>query len=134
MYIRVRPPSTPSFEFLRLLRRWRHNILLLHLQYLTRRTRQQSALGVWVLALKVVADLLHGDPLDALVLVDVLNQPLVHEQDMGAARDVGVDGDGKDELVVLAVEVVEVVPPDVLDVPGIDPSVGVCVVFDKHLP
>lgn len=67
------------------------------------------------------------------MLVDVLDQPLVHEQDVGPARDVGVDGDGEDELVVLAVEVVEVVPPDVLDVAGIDPSVGVCIVLDEHL-
>ena len=73
-----------------------------------------------------------SDPFHALVLVDVFNNsvvekvtvsgtyedfnrtgaiclPFMHEKDMGTSRNVRVDGHREDELVVLAVEVVEVV-------------------------
>ena len=59
--------------------------------------------------LEIIRHLFHRDPLHPLMLVDMLDEPLVHQQHVGSARDVRVDGHGEDELVVLAVEVIEVV-------------------------
>ena len=58
--------------------------------------------------------------------------PFMHQQDLRVAGDVGVDGDGEDELVVLAVAVVELVAPDVLDVAGVDEAVAVGRRLDEH--
>ena len=41
----------------------------------------------------------------------MLDQALVHQQRMRTSRDVGMNGHGEDELVVLSIEVVEVVLP-----------------------
>lgn len=49
------------------------------------------------------------------------------------AGDVRVHGDGEDEVVVLAVEVVEVVAPELLDRLRVHPAVGLGRGFDEHL-
>lgn len=59
--------------------------------------------------------------------------PFEHEDDVRMAGDVRVHGDGEDEVVVLAVEVVEVVAPELLDCFGVDPAVGLGGAFDEHL-
>lgn len=46
--------------------------------------------------------------------------------------DVGVDGDGEYEVVVLAIAVVELVAPDVFDVAGVDEAVAVRRGLDEH--
>lgn len=53
------------------------------------------------------------------MLVDVLNEALVHEQGMRTARSIGVDCHGEYELVVLPVEIVEMVSPNVFEVPAL---------------
>ena len=52
---------------------------------------------------------------------------------MWVAGHVRVHGDGEDEVVVFAVEVVEVVAPELLDRLGVDPAVGLVGAFDEHL-
>lgn len=52
---------------------------------------------------------------------------------MWSARDVRVNGDGEDELIVLPVEVVEVVPPQILGIPSIDEPVTVGRFLDEHV-
>ena len=47
--------------------------------------------------------------------------------------DVRVHSDGKDKVVVFAVEIVEVVAPQLFDGLGIHPAVGVGGFFDEHL-
>lgn len=46
--------------------------------------------------------------------------------------DVWVDGDGQAKLIILAVEVVEVVAPQVLYVAWVDPAMAVGHLFDEH--
>lgn len=48
-------------------------------------------------------------PFYALVLVDMLNDSLVHQQNVRSAGNIWMDGHGKDKLVVLSVIVVEVI-------------------------
>lgn len=59
--------------------------------------------------------------------------PFEHEDDVRVAGDVRVHGDGEDEVVVFAVEVVEVVAPELLDGLGVHPAVGLGGAFDEHL-
>lgn len=48
-------------------------------------------------------------PFYALVLVDMLNDSLVHQQNVRSAGNIWMDSHGKDKLVVLSVIVVEVI-------------------------
>lgn len=73
--------------------------------------RQQRALRRLILALEVVADVLHLHPLDARLAADILNQPLQHENHMRVARDVRVDGHREAKIVVFPVKVIEMIPP-----------------------
>jgi hypothetical protein len=65
--------------------------------------------------------------------------PLMHEQHVGSARDVWVTCNGEDTdfawigiVRKLAIKVVEVISPDVLDIPGVYPSMTVGAVLDEH--
>jgi len=72
--------------------------------------RLHRDLGVGVPPLEVIADLGHSDPLDVLVLIDVLDQALVRQQDVWSGTDIRMHHDREDGafVLVLAVEVVEV--------------------------
>src|SRR6266545_1725262 len=83
-------------------------------------------------ALEVVGDLVAGRPADAVVLVDVLDDPLVHEHDLRLAAHVRVDRHREDGVVVLAVHVVELVEPELLDVARVDEAVAVRRGLDEH--
>lgn len=48
-------------------------------------------------------------PFYALVLVDMLNDSLVHQQNVRSAGNIWMDSHGKDKLVVLSVIVVKVI-------------------------
>lgn len=48
-------------------------------------------------------------PFYTLVLVDMLNDSLVHQQNVRSAGNIWMDGHGKDKLVVFSVVVVEVI-------------------------
>jgi hypothetical protein len=95
---------------------------------ISRRGRHQSTIRGFVLTLEFIAHLRHRHPLDALVLVNVVNDPnkvhchltgrfleaeidlpFLHEERMRAPRDVGVDGHGEYKLVVFAVEIIEMI-------------------------
>ena len=120
----------------------------------TRLGRQQGTLWWLVLRFPVVADGLHGDPLDAFELVDVLdvsvpepnvsfscfvfplrkeagyNLPLEHHQAMRMAAHIRVHRHRVHEsLVVLAVEELEAVHPHLLDVAWVHPTmtIGRCI-------
>jgi len=43
-----------------------------------------------------------------------------------------MNGHGKDELVVVLVEVIEVVHPDGLDISRVNPAMRICGLLDKH--
>ena len=81
---------------------------------------------------EVVGDLVEGRPAHAVVPVDVLDDPLVHQQHLRAAAHVGMDRHREDGVVVLAVDPVELVAPDLLDVARIDEAVAVRRRLDEH--
>jgi len=56
----------------------------------------------------------------------------MHKQHVRSPADVGVYRHGKDKLVVLSVEVVKVIHPNLLNIAWIYPAVRVCTVLDKH--
>lgn len=62
--------------------------------------------------------LFHCNPLDTFMFVDVFDQALMHEQSMRTTRSIRVDGHGEDELVVLPVEVIEMISPDIFEIPA----------------
>ena len=68
----------------------------------------------------------------AVVPVDVLDDPLVHGQHGGPAAHVGVDRHRVDGVVVLAVDPVELVEPELLDVARVDEAVAVRRRLDEH--
>ena len=88
------------------------------LQGLLLRNRQHSTLNWLVLGLEVIHHLGHCDPFDTLVLVDMFNEPLMHQKHMRSSRNIGVNGHWEDKLVVLAIEIVEVVLDSVSMIPG----------------
>jgi hypothetical protein len=106
------------------------------LQNGSRLSRQQSPLRRLILRFESVADRLHGHPLDAFELVDVLDVPLQHHQAVRVAADVWVHCYGVDEASltflascvgfnVLAVEELEAIHPHFFDVARVDPAVAV---------
>ena len=68
----------------------------------------------------------------ALVAVDVLDHPLEHQDHLRPAGDVRVDRHPEDRVVLLAVDVVELVAPDLLEVPRVDEAVAVRRALDEH--
>ena len=56
----------------------------------------------------------------------------MHEKHMGSSRNIRVNRDGEDKLVVLSVEVVEVVAPDIFHVPRVDKAMTVGCALDEH--
>src|SRR5215204_6689217 len=75
--------------------------------------------GAWVTLPEIGGDLLEGRPTHPFVPIDVFDETLQHEQDLRPPGDVGVDGDGEDRVVVLAVDPIELVAPDLLEVTGV---------------
>ena len=64
--------------------------------------------------------------------VDVLDDPLVHEQHLRVPAHVGVDRQREDGVVHLAVDPVELVHPDLLEVARVDEAVAVRRRLDEH--
>lgn len=56
----------------------------------------------------------------------------MHENGMRPAGDIRMDGNREDELVVLAIEIVKVVSPDILDIAGIHEPMAVGSRLDEH--
>lgn len=67
------------------------------------------------------------------MFVDVLNDPFVHQQNVGPSTHVRVDCHREDEFVVLPVEVVEVVHPNCFYISRIDPSVTIGTLLDEPI-
>lgn len=60
------------------------------------------------------------------------NTPFMHQQHMRPSRNIRVDSNREDKLIILAVEVVEMVAPDILHVPRVDKAMTVRRVLDEH--
>lgn len=63
----------------------------------------------------------------------------MHEKDMRSARNIWMASDREDTDLAririvgkLAVEVIEVIPPNILDISRVHPAVAVGTVFDEH--
>src|SRR4051794_13422997 len=81
---------------------------------------------------EVVGYLLHRRPAYAVVAVDVVDQPLKHQQDLRPARDVRMDGKRVHRVVHLPVYPVELVSPHLLYVPRVDEAVAIGRAFYEH--
>src|SRR5919202_1356505 len=81
---------------------------------------------------EVVGDLLEGRPLHAGVAVYVVDQALQHKKVLWPARDVRVYGEAVHRVVHLAVDPVELVAPQVFDVPRVHEAVAIRGVLDEH--
>ena len=57
----------------------------------------ERSLGRRVLLPELIRHLLHRHKLNAFVLLEVLNQPLVHQEQMWSSRYIRVDCDGLQE-------------------------------------
>src|SRR5215213_5972751 len=89
-------------------------------------------LGPRVALDEVIGDLLHRRPADAVVAVDVVDQALQHKQALRPAAHVWVDGQAVRCVVHLAIDPVELVAPQLLDVARVDEAVGVRRALDEH--
>ena len=67
---------------------------------------------------------LHGDPFDALVGVDPVDDALLHQHDLGLPADLRVDAHGENKTIVLLVHECEDILPRLLDRISIDIAVG----------
>src|SRR5690606_31859377 len=83
-------------------------------------------------AIVVVGHFIEGDEANALVALHVVEQALKHEQHLRATRDVRVDRDGKNRVVVFAVDPVELIAPHLLDMAGIDEAMAIGRLLDEH--
>src|ERR671932_2673006 len=81
---------------------------------------------------EVVGNLLEGCPLHAGVAVYVVDQALQHKEVLRPARDVRVYGETVHRVVHLAVDPVELVAPQVFDVPRVHEAVAIGGVLDEH--
>lgn len=61
-----------------------------------------------------------------------LYAPLMHEQSMRSARYIWMNCHWENKLVVLAIKVVEMIAPDVLDVPSVYITMAVRCFLDEH--
>lgn len=51
---------------------------------------------------------------------------------MRSSRNIRMDGNREDKLIILAVKVVKVIPPDIFDIPGIHEPMAVGCLLDVH--
>ena len=105
--------------------------------------RHHRAFDWFVLALEVIADICHGYPFHTWLFADIFNQPIEtielraapihlvrtdrdspfqHENHMWVTADIGMNSDWKAEIVIFPVEVIEMVPPQILHIPRINPA------------
>ena len=105
--------------------------------------RHHRAFDCFVLPLEVITDICHGYPFHTWLFADIFNQPtekielkaapnysicskrdspFQHENYMWMPTDIRMDGHRKAEVVILPVEVIKVVPPQVLHISGINPA------------
>src|SRR5699024_8928725 len=81
---------------------------------------------------ELISDLIEGRELDAVVRLEVLDETLQHELYLRAARDIGVQGDGEDRVIVLAVDPIELVAPKIFNITRADKAVAVRRGLDEH--
>lgn len=58
--------------------------------------------------------------------------PFMHQNSMRPARDIWVDRNRKDKLIILPVEIVKMVPPDILNIAGIHEPMAIRRLLDKQ--
>jgi hypothetical protein len=104
----------------------------------------------FVLRLEVIHHLSHRHPFDSLMLADILNQLLMHQQDMRSPRNIRMNSHREDELVIFPIEVIEVIlfcrnqqkakpstesstcPPQIIHNLTVNPAMAVRNTFLKH--
>jgi hypothetical protein len=87
--------------------------LSIFVAFLSRSRPEQLALefpSQLIFALEVIHRLAHSHPCNAFMFVDMLDEPLMHQKRMRPSGNVGLDGHGEYEFVVLAVKVIKMVP------------------------
>ena len=120
--------------------------------------RHHRALLRLVLALEVIANVGHCHPLHSWLGADILDQsgklvstitilvrsakrrrksgerdlPLEHKDGMRVSANIRMNRHGIAKVIVLTVKVIEVVPPEILDVFRINPAVRVGRFLDEH--
>src|SRR2546427_4257235 len=107
-------------------------------QWLSVRNCQHSThirhlvLGAWEAARKVVRNRLERHPAYPFVLIDVVDQALVHEQDLWTTADIRVNGHGKHGVVVFPIYPVKLIAPQLFNCAWVDKAMAVRRFFDKH--
>src|SRR5207248_1333994 len=86
----------------------------------------------WIAPAEVVGDRFAGHPAHALMLIDVVDEALVHRQYLGPPTHVGVDGQLVHRVVVVPVDPVKLIAPQLFDVARIDKAVAVRRLLDEH--
>lgn len=56
----------------------------------------------------------------------------MHQQHMRPSRNIRVDSNREDKLIILAVEVVKMVAPDILHIPRVDKAMAIRRILDEH--
>jgi len=70
-------------------------------------------------AAEVLCHFLHRAPSDTRMATDILDESLQHQQHLWAPRNIRMDGQREDRVVAFAVDPVEPVTPQLLDIPRI---------------
>src|SRR5262245_63110753 len=94
-----------------------------HIRYLVLSARKAAR--------KVVRNRLERHPAHAFVLIDVVDQALVHEQDLWTTADIGVNGHGEHGVVVFPIYPVKLITPQLLNRTGIDKAMAIGRFFDE---
>jgi len=81
---------------------------------------------------EIIGNLIEGDPPDALVLFDVVDNSFEHQKDLRMSREIGVEIDGEYGMVQLPVDPVELVAPHLFQLSWVDPAMTVGVGLDEH--
>lgn len=105
--------------------------------------RHHCAFDWFVLTLEVITDICHRYPFYTWLFADIFNQPakkikvrappnylirtkggspFQHKNHVWMPADIRVNGHRKAEVVILPVEVIEMISPEILHIPGINPA------------
>lgn len=99
--------------------------------------------------LEIIRQLLHGDKLYAIVLLEVLNEsshvsprfndnllegkiPLMHQNHMRPPTNIRMNRNREYKLIILPVEIIEVIPPNILNISRIHKPMTIRRALDEH--
>src|SRR5499427_8268879 len=107
-------------------------------QWLSVRNCQHSThirhlvLGARETVRKVVRNRLERHPAHAFVLIDVVDQALVHEQDLWTTADIWVNSHSEHGIVVFPIHPIKLIAPQLLNRAWVDKTMAVGSFFDEH--